>query len=156
VVYAFVVVSSLIEVAISSWLILQYRIIHNSPSVEGRAGIRLLLFTACWTTLTSGAYTILFLHPIWSTHPVSSIGAQTVWIFLTWLLWVAGAATIDTAFPAPLVTGSCTGIMHCSQLQTLFAFSVLQILVLTAGMITLVWLARRSTRNIVRPPVQAQ
>ncbi|KAF8896051.1 hypothetical protein BD779DRAFT_559340 [Infundibulicybe gibba] len=76
IVYAFMVLSSLAEVAVASWLLLQYRFHQNFPAVKTRTGTQLLLFAACWTVLTAGAYTVLFLHPTWYRHQISSVGAQ--------------------------------------------------------------------------------
>ncbi|KAF9001571.1 hypothetical protein BDQ17DRAFT_1244386 [Cyathus striatus] len=119
-VYIFLVLSSLAEVAISSWLILQYRFHHNYPSIVVRNGTRFILFCASWTSGIGGAYSVLFLHPTWSRHPVSSIGTQALWVFITWIFWVAGAGTINTAIPTLLMRGQCDGIAYCGQLRSLF------------------------------------
>jgi len=150
-VYVFLVFTSLAEISLGSWLLIQYRFYRNYPNVEAYTGIKLLLFSACWTTLTAGAYTLLFLHPTWSKQPISSVGAQAIWVFLTWVLWVAGAGIVNTALPSLLVKGSCDGLVYCGQIQTVVALSVLEILTLTGGMATMMWLAWQSTRNILRP-----
>ena len=73
--------------------------------------------------MTAGCYTVLFLHPAWSRYSISSIGAQALWIFFTWFIWVAGAATLNSAIPRLLVGGSCFGLVYCSQIQGLFGES---------------------------------
>lgn len=150
-VYIFLVLSSLIEVAIASWLVLQYRFNHNYPNVQTRTGARLLLFSACWTVLTAGTYTLLFLHPTWSKHPVSSIGAQAIWVFVSWLFWIVGSGILNSAVPSLLVKGSCRGVVYCGQLRALFAIAVLESLILTGGMVTLTWLVWQSARNTLFP-----
>ena len=55
------------------------------------------IFASCWTSLTAGAYSVVFLHSAWSKHPIASIGAQAIWIFLTWLFWIVGAGIVNTA-----------------------------------------------------------
>ncbi|TFK36688.1 hypothetical protein BDQ12DRAFT_609412 [Crucibulum laeve] len=119
-VYVFLVLSSLAEVAIASWLLLQYRFHGNYPNVIALRGTRLVLFSACWTSLTAGAYTLLFLHPTWSKHPISSIGTQAIWVFATWVFWIAGAAVINASVPGLLVGGSCDGVIYCGQIRALF------------------------------------
>ena len=129
--------------AIASWLILQYRFNHNYPNVEVRTGTRLLLqvillsvpslpsstltsknrFASCWTSLTAGAYSVMFLHSAWSKHPMASIGAQVIWIFVTWLFWIVGAGIINDAASSFLVHGTpCgpDGVVYCSQIRALF------------------------------------
>ncbi|KAF5363187.1 hypothetical protein D9758_008330 [Tetrapyrgos nigripes] len=54
----------------------------------------------CWTVLTAGAYSFLFVHPIWSKHPIASLGAQIIWIFITWLFWVIAASIINHSLPS--------------------------------------------------------
>jgi len=82
--------------------------------------MQLLRFSACWTTITAGMYTVLFLHPVWSKYSISSVGAQATWILLTWLIWVTGAATLNAALPRLLVGDSCMGLVYCGQIQSLF------------------------------------
>jgi len=77
-------------------------------------------FSACWTVLTAGTYTLLFLHPTWSKHPASSIGAQAIWIFLSWLFWIVGSGILNSAVPSLLVKGSCSGVVYCGQIRALF------------------------------------
>jgi len=150
-VYIFIVFSSLAEVSVASWLALQYRFHHNYPNLQTRNGTRFLLFSSCWTTATAAVYTLLFLHPVWSKHPVASIGAQAIWIIVTWIFWIVGAALINTGVPSLLVKGRCVGMVYCAQLSSLFGLAVVESLTLTAGMATMIWLAWQSTRSIVRP-----
>ncbi|PPQ63936.1 hypothetical protein CVT24_009111 [Panaeolus cyanescens] len=144
--YVFLVMCSLAEVAIASWLILQYRFNHNYPNIETRTSARLLLFTSSWTVLTGGAYTLLFLHPVWSKRPISSIGAQTIWIFITWLFWVVGAGLVNRALPSLMDQVTCGQIVYCGQIRALFGVAVLESLILTAGMAAMLWLAWQSAR----------
>lgn len=131
-----------VQVAIASWLTLQYRFNHNLnyPNVEVRTGARLLLqviflsvpsspftsinrFASCWTTLTAGAYSVAFLHSTWSRHPIASIGAQAIWIFVTWLFWIVGAGILNSAASSFLVNGAMCGpdgVVYCSQIRALF------------------------------------
>jgi hypothetical protein len=78
-------------------------------------------FDSAWTALTSGVYSILFLHPTWALLPVASVAAQWIWLFLTWLLWIVGAALLNGSLPK-LITGRVcdAGLVFCSQIQVLF------------------------------------
>ncbi|KII89721.1 hypothetical protein PLICRDRAFT_39865 [Plicaturopsis crispa FD-325 SS-3] len=151
-VYALMVFSSLAEIAVASWLLLQFRLNDNSPNSSLRIGSRMLLFSACWTALTAGAYTFLFMHPIWSQHAISSIGAQATWVIVTWIFWIVGAAVLNGSQPHLFTEATCAELVYCGQIQTLVALGVVQILALTLGMLTIMWLAWQSTRSIIRTP----
>ncbi|KAI0925689.1 hypothetical protein AcW1_008063 [Taiwanofungus camphoratus] len=146
VVYIFLIISSIIEIATSSWLLVVYNGIHNYPNVGARNGIRLCLFSACWTLLFSTLYIVLFAHPTLSKHPLASIGSQAIWVLASWCFWVACTATLSGALPFA-TSGACLGLPYCGQLQALFAFSVIEMLVMTLSMLGLVWLIWRYVRD---------
>ncbi|KAJ8586997.1 hypothetical protein M405DRAFT_822404 [Rhizopogon salebrosus TDB-379] len=152
-VYIFLLAVSLAEAADAIWLLLQYRFNNNAPDSVTRSGVRFLLFSACWTTVTSGTYTLFFLDPLWSRHPIASIGTQAVWVLVTWVFWVAGAGLFNNSFPRLFMHGSCDGVVYCGQLQALFALAVTQILTLTFGMFVITWLVWQSARSIRHPMV---
>jgi len=79
-----------------------------------------LRFAASWTTLTAGAYTLLFVHPTWSKHPVSSVGSQAIWTFITWLFWVVGSGILNGSVPNLLDRGTCGDVVYCAQIRGLF------------------------------------
>ena len=114
---------------------MQYDYNRNYPSNAAKAGIKFILFvlvsrlliprltpsrfSACWTTLIAGGYLFLFFHPKLSGTPVVSIGAQGVWICLTWILWIAASAYLNAALPFVTVYSQCT-LVYCGQLKALF------------------------------------
>ncbi|GLB40709.1 hypothetical protein LshimejAT787_0805800 [Lyophyllum shimeji] len=149
--YLFIVMSSLIEISLTSWLLIQDAYLRNSPNAQTHTAAVLLLFCACWTSLTGGTYSLLFLHPTWAEHPVASIGAQWIWVLATWLLWLVGAGLLNGALPDLLVKARCMGLVYCSQIRGLFAIAVIEVLTLTVGMGVLVWLAWGSAANIRLP-----
>jgi hypothetical protein len=152
-VYVFLLAVSLAEVADATWLLLQFRFNNNAPDPITRSGVRFLLFSACWTTVTSGTYTLFFLDPLWSRHPIASIGTQAIWVLVTWVFWVAGAGLFNKSLPRLFMSGSCDGVVYCGQLQMLFALAVVQILTLTFGMLVITWLVWQSARSLRHPMV---
>lgn len=76
-------------------------------------------FSGCWTTVTSGTYTLFFLDPVWSRRPIASIGTQAVWVLVTWVFWVAGAGLLNKSSRL-FTTFSCDGVVYCGQLKALF------------------------------------
>ncbi|KAF8808436.1 hypothetical protein BYT27DRAFT_7164149 [Phlegmacium glaucopus] len=153
-VYTFLVMGSLAEVAIASWLTLQYRFNQNYPNIQVQTGAQLLLFVSCWTALTAGAYSLIFLHLAWSKHPIASIGAQVIWIFVTWLIWIVGAGILNAAASSFLLHGGrcgSDGVVYCGQIRALFGVAVVESLMLTAGMLAMLWLAWQSARDVLKP-----
>ena len=115
---------------------MQYTYNHNYPSNAAKTGIELVLFvvlvsqiivsqltpsrfSGCWTTLVAGGYLFLFFHPKLSGTPIVSIGAQGIWICLTWILWIAATAYLNAALPFVTVYSQCT-LVYCGQLKALF------------------------------------
>ncbi|KAF8428871.1 hypothetical protein L210DRAFT_3118517 [Boletus edulis BED1] len=152
-IYIFLLFCSLAEVAVATWLLLQYKYNNNAPDSTTRTGVRFLLFAGCWTTVTSGTYTLFFLDPLWSRRPIASIGTQAVWVLVTWVFWVAGTGVLNRSLPPLFMNDSCQGVVYCGQLQTLFALSVLAILTLTFGMMVITWLVWSSVRYVRQPVV---
>ncbi len=81
-------------------------------------------FASTWTFVTAVIYNFLFLHPRWSKHSISSIGAQAIWLFITWLFWVVGAIIVNSSIPKAINKSQCEGIVYCVQLRLLFAVAV--------------------------------
>ncbi|KAK0236146.1 hypothetical protein EDD85DRAFT_839516 [Armillaria nabsnona] len=146
-VYAFMVITALAEVATSSWLLVQYHIHDNYPNFLTRTGTIILLSSACWTCLTAGLFTLIFLHPTYRTHPVSSVGSQGLWLLMTWMLWISGAAVVNGAIPSLITKGSCLSIVYCGQLRTLFALAVLETVTFSGSLAILIFLVWSSARN---------
>ncbi|KNZ77575.1 hypothetical protein J132_05109 [Termitomyces sp. J132] len=118
--YLFLVISSLFESSLSGWLLVQDAYLENFPNSQSRRSAALLLFCACWTSLTSGTYSMLFLHPRWTEYCISSIGAQALWLLVTLILWTVGAGVLNAALPQLLLRAQCGSLAYCRQIQGLF------------------------------------
>ncbi|KAJ6512676.1 hypothetical protein C8R45DRAFT_961060 [Mycena sanguinolenta] len=149
--YALIVISSLVVVAIPSWIILQYSLYRNYPNAEARIGMRLVLFSACWTSVTAATFTILFVHPKWTKHPLSSVGTQSIWALLTWTFWLASALVLNHAIPQLFDKDTCQRLVYCGHIRAIFAFSVLEIAIFTGEMAIMMWLAWRCAREVWHP-----
>lgn len=123
------------QTACASWLLVQH--IHQQayPDSPSRSALQLIMsvkystirplayaqselclrFCSCWTLFTAGFLTIMFIHPTWSTHPVASVGSQTIWVIVTLGVWVAGATILACELPA-----QCISVAYCSQIRALF------------------------------------
>lgn len=149
--YIFLVLASLAEIAICTWLLCQYDVQHNYPNLGLRRGVIFLLFTSCWTLITAGVFSFLFVHPTWSRYPISSVGSQVLWIFVTWVLWIIGSGLVNAAVPSLFAKANCSNIVYCGQILALFALGVLECLTLSSSMLVVIWLAWQSTREVFRP-----
>ncbi|KAJ7888786.1 hypothetical protein B0H13DRAFT_1626962 [Mycena leptocephala] len=179
--YAFIVITSLVVIAIPSWILLQYSLYHNSPNAEAQIGMRLVLFSACWTSVTAATFTIFFVHPKWSKHPISSVGTQSIWVLLTWTFWLASAAVLNHAIPQLFDDETCQRLIYCGHIRAVFGESFIRCIsqpsrfwrceptmyeveatrrltgVFTAGMATMMWLAWRCARDVWYPsPIRSQ
>ncbi|KAF9648850.1 hypothetical protein BDM02DRAFT_3114863 [Thelephora ganbajun] len=139
-VYLLLVLTSIIEISVSTWILVQYAYNHNYPSEAAETGIKFILFSGCWTTLVSGSYLLLFLHPKLSRTPITSIGVQGIWICLTWILWIVAVAYLNVVLPFITVYSRCT-LVYCGQLKALFAISVVQTIFFALAMFVIAWLA---------------
>ncbi|KIK66879.1 hypothetical protein GYMLUDRAFT_37947 [Collybiopsis luxurians FD-317 M1] len=125
-VYVFLVLNSLSEAACSFWLLFQYLRFGVPPFWSSKTGLLLIIVSSCWTTLTAGTFTILFMHPTWSTHSIASVGSQTIWVFLTLCLWIIGFAFLAHEIPSRYLNGSCAALSYCGQVRALFGLSLLE------------------------------
>jgi hypothetical protein len=126
---------------VAAWLLLRYSFNGNSLRLTAQNGFKTLLHVSscyskfplthrqttsvsgCWTAVTAGGYTFLFLHPVWSRYSIASRRVQVMWILLTWLIWIAGTTILNSALRQLIVKGSCFGLMYYRPAQSLFGQS---------------------------------
>lgn len=52
---------------------------------------------------------------------MSSVGSQSLWILVTWLLWIIGAGILNGAAPpGVLVKNACGDVVYCGQIRAFF------------------------------------
>ncbi|EIW63824.1 uncharacterized protein TRAVEDRAFT_157574 [Trametes versicolor FP-101664 SS1] len=120
VIFGFIIFFSIIELAISAWLVSRFNLRHDYLSIDVRDRTRYLLFTSCWTIFFSLFYFALFLHSP-TGGIMTSVLSHAVFLFLTWVLWTAGAAAITAALGGGL---NCSAhFTYCGQLNALEGFA---------------------------------
>ncbi|KAJ3793633.1 hypothetical protein GGU11DRAFT_383597 [Lentinula aff. detonsa] len=119
-VYVFIVINSLAEAACAFWLLVHYIHQQSFPSSSSRTALQLIIFCSCWTMSTAGVFTILFIHPTWSTHPLASVGTQVIWVILTLCVWVAGTTVLVCKLPTQFLDQNCISLAYCGQMRALF------------------------------------
>ncbi|CAO1627826.1 unnamed protein product [Parajaminaea phylloscopi] len=120
--FGILVFCSLVVAIISSVLSHDYSANHEQgPNIHSNglsAKVHFLVFTGWWTFLFAIAYLALFLTGIGGV--VTSIAGHGIWLFLTWIFWLAGSAAL-----ADGLGSSCSdkGYYYCNSLRALEAFS---------------------------------
>ncbi|KAI0305035.1 hypothetical protein BC826DRAFT_29965 [Russula brevipes] len=147
--FAVIIVLAIIELSISAWLTARYESHHNYLSIAERDRVHFLLFCSIWTTLLSPVFPILLF--IGSLEILLSFAAHVIFLSLSWVLWLSGAAAItdslrgglDCKYVAAAYIQSrwhsyrtqSLPFVYCTQLNALEAFAWIEWVVLTVGFI---------------------
>ncbi|KAF9785753.1 hypothetical protein BJ322DRAFT_1056193 [Thelephora terrestris] len=111
---------SIIELAISAWLVSMFNKHHNELSGGVSDRTRYLLFTSIWTVC--GSFVLMLLFLVFANAGIfTSVVVHLVYLALTWIFWTAGAAAITAALGGGL---DCNlGYIYCAQLNALEGFA---------------------------------
>ncbi|RDX50540.1 hypothetical protein OH76DRAFT_1555698 [Lentinus brumalis] len=120
VVFSLIIFFSIIELAISAWLVSRFNLRHDYLSLAVRDRTRFILFACCWTFFFGVLYFGLFLYrPTGGVF--TSVLSHAVFLLLTWIFWTAAAAAITAALGGGL---NCSQhFTYCGQLNALEAFA---------------------------------
>ncbi|KAN0061788.1 hypothetical protein ACQY0O_005781 [Thecaphora frezii] len=124
---------SFITAVIASTLVSDYNNNHNAPSSGVNGAVRFLVFCGWWGFLFGILFTVLFLTG--KGGIITSIAGHGIWIFLTWLFFVAGAGALTNN-----VNGSCDDwffFPYCNSVKALEAFAWMSWIVLTLMLIVI-------------------
>ncbi|KAI0033841.1 hypothetical protein K488DRAFT_46862 [Vararia minispora EC-137] len=100
-------------------------------SVFNSARLNFLLFCSVWTLVFAPIFLAFFYTA--PGHLFASVGSHWVFLFLTWVFWLAGAAALSDILDGPFSSGSCSrfSIPHCSTLRATEAFAWIEWILLT-------------------------
>ncbi|PCH34329.1 hypothetical protein WOLCODRAFT_135646 [Wolfiporia cocos MD-104 SS10] len=133
IVFSLMIFFGIIEVAISGWLTGIYNRHYDYLSLSVRDRTRYILFTASWTVFFSLFYLALFWHAAVNGSILTSVLSHGVFLFITWILWVAAAASITAALGGGL---DCNlHYMYCGQLNALEAFAWIEWVLVTFALL---------------------
>ncbi|KAL5495103.1 hypothetical protein ACEPAI_565 [Sanghuangporus weigelae] len=145
--FGLIVFFAIIEACLATWLISRYDDHHNYPSVSVRDRTGFLTFTSWWTVLFASIYLGLFLHSS-SGSIVTSVGSHLVFLFITWVFWLAGAASITAAIDGGYNCGSLTfNLAYCNQLNALMAFAWIVWIFVTIAFLVVLFRGIQATRR---------
>jgi len=138
--FVVLVVFAIIVLSISAWLTAQYA--SNYPFTTERDRVHFLLFCSVWTTVLSPIFPTLLLLEF--AEVLTSIAAHVVFLFLSWVFWLSGAA----AFTASIDTApTCHIFLFCSHTSALEAFAWMEWIVLTVGFTCIIIFALRAVQR---------
>jgi len=129
-----------LQLAISAWLTARYG--SNYPFTTERDRVHFLLFCSIWTTLLSPIFPTLLLLQL--AEVLTSIAAHAVFLFLSWVFWLSGAAAITASLDE---VSTCRLFIFCSHLSALEAFAWMETIVLTVGFTFIIVIALRAVRR---------
>ncbi|OSX67161.1 hypothetical protein POSPLADRAFT_1072209 [Postia placenta MAD-698-R-SB12] len=145
VVFGLLVGFGLIEIAISGWLTGVYNRHHNYLNTSVRDRTHYILFVSAWTVLFGLFYLALFLHSAANGSVATSVLSHGVFLFITWVLWVAAAASITAALGGGL---DCNlNYTYCGQLNALEAFAWIEWILITLALIVVIFRGVAATRR---------
>jgi len=141
--FGVIVVIAVIELAISAWLTARYASRHNFLSTTERDRVHFLLFCSVWSTVLSPIFPVLLTQEL--ALFVTGIAAHTIFVFISWVFWLSGAAAITASLGGGL---DCNfHFVFCGQLNALEAFAWLEWAVLTVGLIYVLVMAVRAKQR---------
>jgi hypothetical protein len=133
-------VFAIIELSISAWVTARYNTHHDFLSTSLRDRVRFLLFCSIWTTFLSPLFPVLLL--LGGVEVLASVAAHLIFLFITWVFWLSGAAAITESLGGGL---DCSRhFVYCGQLNALEAFAWIEWVFLTLGFIFAIVVAVRS------------
>ncbi|KAI0066595.1 hypothetical protein BV25DRAFT_1912653 [Artomyces pyxidatus] len=140
---ALVILIAIIELCISAWLTARYNQHHNFLSTSERDRVRFLLFCSVWTILLSPLFLTSFLTSPGSI--LSSVAAHGIFLFMTWVFWLSGAAALSESLGGRL---NCSHhFVYCGQLNALEAFAWIEWVILTFAFVVVVLMGSRAMRR---------
>ncbi|EPQ60013.1 hypothetical protein GLOTRDRAFT_97416 [Gloeophyllum trabeum ATCC 11539] len=133
VLFGLIIFFGIVELALSAWLTSRYNAHHNYPSGAVRDRSRFLLFASIWTVVISPAYMGLFLASS-AGSIFTSIASHFIFLLLSWVFWLAGAASLTAALGGGL---SChlDATSYCGQLNAEEGFAWIQFIMFTLALI---------------------
>ncbi|KAJ9127192.1 hypothetical protein QFC24_001429 [Naganishia onofrii] len=143
--FGLLAVIGIIEGAITSWLVRQYQHGDNTyPNNSFRDRLRFAVFTSWWTVIFSIAFMVLYLMGIGGIF--TSIASHTIWLFVTWVFWLAVAASITSMLGGGYVC-SHSDLVYCNQNVAAEAFAWIEWIIITVIFIMTILLGYRAMRG---------
>jgi len=143
IIFSLLLIFAIIELSISAWLVARFNQHHNFLDTAVRDRTRYLLFCSVWTVLLSPFFLAMtFVAP---GSIFASLASHTIFLFVTWVFWLAGAAAIAEALGGRL---NCSHhFVYCGQLNTLEAFAWMIWVLLTLAFFFVLFMSASALRR---------
>jgi len=144
--FGILIVTSLISAIIASALTHDYRqndAAANLTSQGLKDKVHFSVFTGWWSFLFSAIYLGTFIAGVGGIF--TSIASHLVFLFLTWIFWVAAAGSLS----AEIGGGNCSGsdIFYCNSVRALMAFDWINFIITTLLLAVVLAIAFTSYRG---------
>ncbi|KZO89542.1 hypothetical protein CALVIDRAFT_47877 [Calocera viscosa TUFC12733] len=145
IVFGLIIFFGIIEGSISTWLISRYNHSGGYPTTAFRDRTGLTAFTSWWTVLFGIIYLVLFLHSASTGSMLTSVTSHGIWLFITWILWTACAASITAMLGGGVNCANLDyALPYCNQLVAQEAFAWIEFILFTFALIMVVVSGRRA------------
>ncbi|AFR95104.1 hypothetical protein J008_02965 [Cryptococcus neoformans] len=141
---AALLVFAIIEGCITAYLVAQFNDDNSYPSHSYRDRLKFLVFTSWWTVVFAAAYMAAFLAA--ASNFVSSIASHLAVWTVTWIFWLAAAASYTAALGGGMRC-SVSDVAHCSSLVAAEAFAWIEWIIMTIFFIFLLTIAGAALRR---------
>ncbi|TFK21644.1 hypothetical protein FA15DRAFT_672402 [Coprinopsis marcescibilis] len=129
-----IVLFALIEMCIAAWLTAKYNANHNYPFGSVRTRVRYILFCSIWTVFVGTIFLVLFM--VTSAGSIfTSVAAHFIFLLITFILWIAAAASITESLGGGLSCSHQNFFAYCGQLNAVEGFAWLVWILVTAALI---------------------
>jgi hypothetical protein len=135
IVFGVIILCALIELSISAWLTARFASNHNEHSATELDRTHFILFTACWTVFFSLFYMVLFQHSASTGSVLTSVASHAIFLVLTWIGWVAGAAAVTQMIGGGLNCATQDTFVYCNQLNAMMAFAWIVAVLVTFALV---------------------
>jgi len=139
---------SIITACIATWLSAKFGQHHNAFTHNILIRTHFLTFVGWWTVIFGGIYMALFLHSASTGSAATSVLSHVVFLFITWIFWTAGAASITQALGGGFNCSKISfNVAYCNQLNALEGFSWVCWIFVTILLLASIFLGIRSMRR---------
>jgi len=128
-VFGALIVFSIIEICIAAWITAKYNANHNFPDTGFQNLVRFVLFTSIWTVVLGSMYLMLFI--CMAGNAFTSVVSHFVFLFVTWIFWVAAAASLTNSLGGTLNCNTQDTFAYCGHLNALEGFAWLIVVLMS-------------------------
>ncbi|KAK0466139.1 uncharacterized protein EV420DRAFT_811477 [Desarmillaria tabescens] len=140
------------QLSISAWLTSQFNKHGHQNGITQRDRVRYVLFASMWTVVFCTFYLVLFLYST-TGSVLTSIASHLIFLFLTWVIWIAAAAAVTQMLGGGLNCKTQDVFVYCGQLNALEAFCWIEWILVTLAVFIMIFQAFRPAVKVTAEEV---